>query len=140
MAQTPVRNDAASAGIFSLAFSDPLHGIAVGGDYTKPADAQHNIAVTSDGGRTWTEPSRPHPNGYRSAVAFVPDKKMWIAVGTTGSDISYDDGKSWKLFDAGAFNAVSFASSQAGWAVGPNGRLAEFRLNPGPVKSDRPGR
>jgi hypothetical protein len=31
-------------------------------------------------------------------------------------------------------------STQAGWAVGPNGRLAEFRLNPGPVKCDRPGR
>jgi len=129
VAQTPVRSDAAGAGIFSLAFSDPRHGIAVGGDYSKPAEAQHNIAVTSDGGRTWTEPSGSHPNGYRSAVAFVPDKKMWVAVGTTGSDISYDDGKSWKLFDAGAFNAVSFVSSQNGWAVGPNGRLAEFRLS-----------
>ena len=140
VAQTPVRNDAAAAGIFSLAFSDSRHGIAVGGDYTKPAESQHNIAVTSDGGRTWTEPSGPHPNGYRSAVAFVPDKKMWIALGTTGSDISYDDGKSWKPFDTGAFNAVSFVSSKSGWAVGPNGRLAQFRSNPDPVKSGRPAR
>jgi photosystem II stability/assembly factor-like uncharacterized protein len=135
VAQTPVRNDGAAAGIFSLALSDSRHGILVGGDYTRPAESEHNIAVTSDGGRTWTEPSGPHPNGYRSAIAFVPDKKMWIAVGTTGSDISYGDGKTWKLFDTGAFNAVSFISSKSGWAVGPNGRLAQFRLNPDPIKS-----
>jgi photosystem II stability/assembly factor-like uncharacterized protein len=135
VAQTPVRNDAAAAGVFSLAFSDSRHGIVVGGDYTKPAESQHNIAVTSDGGRTWTEPNGRHPSGYRSAIAFVPDKKMWIAVGTTGSDISYSDGKTWKLFDTGAFNAVSFISSKSGWAVGPNGRLAQFRLNPDPIKS-----
>jgi photosystem II stability/assembly factor-like uncharacterized protein len=140
VAQTPVRNDAASAGIFSLAFSDPRHGMAAGGDYTKPAEKQHNIAITSDGGRTWTEPDGPHPSGYRSAVAFVPDKKMWIAVGTTGSDVSFDDGKIWKSFDTGAFNAASFGSSKSGWAVGPNGRLAEFRLSPRPIKSDRRGR
>jgi len=140
VAQTPVRNDAAATGVFSLAFSDSRRGIVVGGDYTKPAESQHNIAVTSDGGLTWTEPDGPHPNGYRSAVAYVPDKKMWIAVGTTGSDISYDDGKSWKPFDTGAFNAVSFVSSESGWAVGPNGRLAQFRLNPDPVKSGRPAR
>jgi hypothetical protein len=52
---------------------------------------------------------------------------MWIAVGTTGSDVSYDGGNNWKLFDRGAFNAVSF--SRSGFAVGPNGRLAQ--LQPG---------
>jgi photosystem II stability/assembly factor-like uncharacterized protein len=135
VAQTPVRNDAPSSGIFSLAFSDPRHGIAVGGDYAKPAESQHNIAVTSDSGRTWIEPSGTHPNGYRSAIAFVPDKKVWLAVGTTGSDVSYDDGKSWKIFDAGALNAVSFVSSQSGWAVGPKGRIVEFRLSPAGVRS-----
>jgi photosystem II stability/assembly factor-like uncharacterized protein len=137
VAQTPVRNKAASAGIFSLAFSNSRHGIAVGGDYTKPAESEHNIAVTSDGGRTWIEPAGSRPNGYRSAIAFVPDKKMWVAAGTTGSDVSYDDGRSWKPFDSDAFNAISFVSSRSGWAVGPDGRLAEFRLSTGPTKSAR---
>jgi photosystem II stability/assembly factor-like uncharacterized protein len=140
VAQTPVRNDAAAAGIFSLAFSDPRHGMAVGGDYTKPAESEHNIAVTSDGGRTWSEPTGPHPHGYRSAVAFVPDKKMWVAAGTTGSDVSYDDGRTWKLFDNGAFNALSFVSSRTGWAVGPNGRIARAAVGrvPGlPIKTAR---
>jgi photosystem II stability/assembly factor-like uncharacterized protein len=85
VAQTPVRKDVASAGIFSLAFSDRRNGIAVGGDYTKPAESLHNIAVTGDGGRTWMEPTSGHPNGYRSAIAFVRDKRLWVAVGPTGS-------------------------------------------------------
>jgi photosystem II stability/assembly factor-like uncharacterized protein len=126
VAATPIRNDGASAGIFSLAFSDGHHGVAVGGDYNKPADASHNVAVTSDGGRTWTEPAGPHPNGFRSAVAYVADRKMWIATGTSGSDVSYDDGKSWKQFDDHAYNAISFLTSKIGWAVGPKGVLAEF--------------
>ena len=142
VARTPVRNDAAAAGIFSLAFSDARHGMAVGGDYMKPAETEHNIAATSDGGRTWSEPVGSHPNGYRSAVAFVPDKKMWLAAGTTGSDVSYDDGRTWRLFDSGAFNALSFISSKTGWAVGPNGRLASYVGQvPGlPIKTARPGR
>jgi photosystem II stability/assembly factor-like uncharacterized protein len=137
VAQTPVRNDDASAGIFSLVFSDSRQGIAVGGNYSKPAESQHNIAVTSDGGRTWVEPAGPHPHGYRSAIAFVPDKRTWIAVGTTGSDVSYDNGKSWKVFDTGSFNAISFVSSKSGWAVGPNGALAEFRLTHDRAATDR---
>jgi len=123
---TPIRNDGASAGIFSLAFLDTRHGIAVGGDYSKPADVSHNVAITSDGGRTWTEPFGSGPGGFRSAVAYVAARRMWIAVGTSGSDVSYDNGRSWKLFDTGAYNAVSFDSRGVGWAVGPNGRLAQF--------------
>lgn len=124
---TPIRNDGASAGIFSLAFSDARHGIAVGGDYAKDKEDRQNIALTSDGGRTWAAPPGSGPKGFRSAVVFVPDRKMWVVTGTSGSDVSYDNGKSWKLFDTGAYNAVSFVSSQAGWAVGPRGRIAAFR-------------
>ena len=39
VAKTPIRHDSASAGIFSLAFSDALHGVAVGGDYMKPDES-----------------------------------------------------------------------------------------------------
>jgi photosystem II stability/assembly factor-like uncharacterized protein len=123
----PLRNDTASSGIFSLAFSDAKHGIAVGGDYSKAADTTGNIAVTVDGGRTWSMPAGPPPSGFRSAVAWVADLKMWIATGPSGSDVSTDNGASWKKFDDGDYNAVSLISSRAGWAVGPRGRVAKFR-------------
>ena len=126
---TPIRNDSSSAGIFSLAFSDAAHGVAVGGDYSKPNDASRNIAVTADGGLTWSEPDGAHPGGYRSAVAFLPKLRLWIATGPSGSDVSSDGGRSWRPFDGGAFNAMSFGAGAAGWAVGPNGRLAVFQLH-----------
>src|SRR5580700_10066616 len=127
-AATPIRNDGAGAGVFSVAFADALHGVAVGGDYTKPTDPQKNIAVTMDGGRTWTAPGGQPPAGFRSAVAYVSDKKIWIATGTSGSDISVDSGDTWTQFDATGYNAIGFVSSAAGWAVGARGRIAAFQL------------
>lgn len=123
---TPVRSDGASAGIFSLAFGDARHGIAVGGDYAKPAESTANIALTADGGETWSAPTGTPPAGFRSAVAWLPDRRAWIATGTAGSDISTDGGNSWRTFDEGNYNAMSFAQG-AGWAVGPRGRIAGFR-------------
>ena len=127
VARTPIRNDAAAAGIFSLAFSDARRGVSVGGDYSKPDSAERNIALTSDGGATWTEPVGAHPQGFRSAVAFLPGGTTWIAAGTSGSDASSDGGNSWKTFDSGNYNAISFVSGTAGFAVGPKGRIAGFR-------------
>lgn len=128
VATTPIRNDSASAGIFSIAFADAEHGIAVGGDYSKPGQDQHNIAMTSDGGRTWAEPAESRPRGFRSAVAFVADQSAWITTGTSGSDVSDDGGKTWAAFDAGAFNAIGSASGSAIWAVGPKGRIARLAI------------
>jgi photosystem II stability/assembly factor-like uncharacterized protein len=124
VAATPVRHDGAGAGIFSLAFADLLHGVAVGGDYAKPAETAGNAAITSDGG-TWNRPGGAPPNGYRSAVAFLAGRKVWIAVGTSGSDISSDAGRSWKPFDSGAYNAVA-AVGDVVWAVGPGGRIGKL--------------
>ncbi len=43
-AQTPLASGNDSSGVFSLAFRDQKHGIAVGGDYRKPNDATGNAA------------------------------------------------------------------------------------------------
>lgn len=125
---TPIRHDSPSAGIFSLAFSDGLHGVAVGGDYAKPNENEANAAVTADGGRTWSQPAGVRPGGFRSAVIYVAGLGAWIATGTSGSDISVDNGINWKAFDNSAYNALSAASARAIWAVGPKGKIA--RLGP----------
>jgi photosystem II stability/assembly factor-like uncharacterized protein len=126
VAPAPIRNDSASAGIFSIAFADSTHGMVVGGDYSKDKEDRQNIAVTTDGGRTWSAPT-VGPHGFRSAIAWLPGSRLWIATGTSGSDISTDNGKTWKLFDEGSYNAMSFTSSGAGWAVGGRGRIARFQ-------------
>lgn len=122
---TPVRNDAASAGIFSIAFASATRGIIVGGDYSKDKEDRANIAVTTDGGRTWAAPPTG-PRGFRSAVAWVPELKLWIVTGTSGSDFSADDARTWIAFDDGSYNAISFTGG-AGWAAGARGRIARFQ-------------
>jgi len=122
VAAAPIRNDTASAGIFSVAFRDAKHGMAVGGEYSKDKETQGNIVVTRDGGLTWMAPPGTTPHGFRSAVIYLPGRKMWIATGTSGSDFSIDDGVTWKQFDEGSFNALSSAGG-ALWAVGAKGRI-----------------
>jgi len=126
---TPIRNDSASAGIFSIAFASPTRGIIVGGDYSRDQEARGNLAITTDGGRSWSAPAAG-PGGFRSAVAWVPRLKLWIATGTSGSDYSTDGGQTWKAFDSGSFNALSFAPNGAGWAAGAKGRIARFQPAP----------
>ena len=70
---TPILHGPESAGIFSIAFRDPLHGIIAGGDYKRPRDDGPNLAFTSDGGKTWTL-SEIKPQAYFSAVAY--DRKV----------------------------------------------------------------
>jgi photosystem II stability/assembly factor-like uncharacterized protein len=119
-AQTPLASGNDSSGVFSLAFRDQKHGIAVGGDYRKPQEATGTAAYTSDGGEHWSVPSKP-PHGYRSAVAWDASDRAWITVGSNGSDISYDDGVTWQWLDSGNWNALSLP-----WAVGPNGQIGKL--------------
>jgi photosystem II stability/assembly factor-like uncharacterized protein len=126
---TPLRAGVPSAGVFSVAFRDSLHGVIAGGDYEKPQLRGRNLAVTADGGVTWTATdSASTPAGYRSAVAFVPDTRAntLVAVGLTGTDVYVDGGATWTSVDSTAYNSVAFASPSSGWAVGPKGRIARW--------------
>lgn len=70
---TPMVHGSDSAGIFSIAFRDAMHGVIAGGDYKHPNDDGPNLAFTDDGGKTWTI-SPLHPLAYFSAVAY--DRKV----------------------------------------------------------------
>jgi photosystem II stability/assembly factor-like uncharacterized protein len=122
VADTPIPSSG-SAGIFALAFTDPLHGIAVGGDFLAPTNSPSSVALTDDGGATWH--LAPNQIGeYRSSVAYVRPKRA-IAVGPTGSDVSYDVGNSWSPINDNYFDTVDCAHG-ACWASGANGRVAKL--------------
>jgi photosystem II stability/assembly factor-like uncharacterized protein len=126
--QTPLATNP-SAGIFSIAFRDALHGIVVGGDFQKEREAVDNAAVTADGGKTWTLVKGL--SGYRSAVAHLPkSKQSWLAVGPLGSDLSTDDGGTWTVVAGPGFHAFSFSrSGRVGWGVGERGSIARLTTN-----------
>src|SRR3954447_12716273 len=97
VAATPVRSSP-TAGIFSLAFRDERHGLAVGGDFLAPTASPDNFAATSDSGRSWALVPDAPPE-YRSGSTWVHGQTA-IAVGPTGSDVSGDGGSSWTRFDS----------------------------------------
>ncbi len=120
-ATLPLASGNDSSGGFSVYFWDEKTGVVVGGDYKKPDETSGTAAFTTDGGRTWTAAQKP-PHGYRSSVAWDPKGKMWVAAGSNGSDVSTDDGKTWKPLDNGNWNALSLP-----FAVGPQGRIGKLK-------------
>jgi photosystem II stability/assembly factor-like uncharacterized protein len=103
--------------------------VVVGGDYSKPNETAGTAAWSEDDGRHWTAADTP-PHGFRSSVQWSADLKLWIAAGTTGSDISRDDGRTWQPLDNGNWNALSLP-----FIVGPKGRIA--RLNPAEIPTEK---
>ena len=126
VAETPIVKGTPGSGIFSIAMFDDKNGIIVGGNYEKPDEKTNNLAITKDGGKTWT--AGKGLGGYRSGVAFL-DKRTIVAVGSNGADISRDGGKIWRNIDNENYNSVQAKGKRAVWAVGPDGSMAKFQIN-----------
>jgi photosystem II stability/assembly factor-like uncharacterized protein len=128
---TPVIHGPDSAGIFSIAFRDPVHGVIAGGDYKHPDQDGPNLAFTNDGGLTWTL-SAISPQKYFSAVAFAKPHSESAAILIVGSSqAAYEDNiaktsaqmqKSWNW----NLNAVSVAPTADAIAVGPKGLIVRI--------------
>ncbi|HEV7397122.1 MAG TPA: YCF48-related protein [Pyrinomonadaceae bacterium] len=126
IAEAPIVSGA-SAGIFSIAFRDAKHGVVVGGDYKKEKESGNNLALTSDGGVTWTLGSGL--SGFRSAVAYQPrvGAATLIAVGPSGADYSTDDGRTWRALEGRGYDTFSFVrDGSIGWGAGADGGLANM--------------
>lgn len=135
---TPIAADTASAGIFSLYMEDGRFAVAVGGDYRKATESAHNIAVTTDGGRSWTEPPRG-TNLFLSGLGGVQegDDLVIVAVGTGGWAKSGDQQKLWKYGGDQGFNAVTCDVHDVCWAAGAHGVIASIDGDKlGPILSD----
>jgi len=133
VAETPIAASA-SAGIFSVAFRDKLHGVTVGGDYSKEKEAIDNVAITSDGGKTWMLVKDKGLSGFRSVVKYVPGtQSTFVAVGPQGADISEDDGQTWTPMPGPAplpgFDTLSFAPRKAvAFAAGARGAIGRLEI------------
>jgi photosystem II stability/assembly factor-like uncharacterized protein len=127
IAETPL-GAGQTAGIYSIAFRDALHGVIVGGDYRQESQAVKNLAVTADGGKTWTVGTGL--GGFRSVVSSVPGAATsWVAVGPLGSDLSVDDGRTWAPIEGAGYHTFSFAPGKpVGWGAGGQGRVGMLKL------------
>ncbi|MCH9647125.1 MAG: oxidoreductase [Deltaproteobacteria bacterium] len=135
VSEAPLAHGEASQGVFSVAFRDSLHGIAAGGDYLQPELAERSLAITRDGGTTWTPASTLPPSGHRAAVVFLdyrPDP-TWVSCGRAGCDISEDDGTRWKRLSEEGFYTLSAAPDGSLWAAGSEGRVARWKADHRPT-------
>jgi photosystem II stability/assembly factor-like uncharacterized protein len=125
----PVSPRSATAGLFAVALSSPALGLVAGGDFGAPRTGTGQFARTDDGER-WTRTDlNATAAGYWSGLAHVPGAgpETFVAVGGAGTAVTRDAGRSWTVDDTTTLNAVSFAAPDAGWAVGPRGRVVRAR-------------
>ena len=128
-ATTPIVHGPASAGGASMDFRDARHGMLAGGDLADNTVPTNNVAVSADGGRSW-ELAAPTPwPGAVYGLSYVRGlgQRTVVATGPGGAAWSADEGGSWTLLP-GVENywAVAFASEQAGWLVGTDGRILKI--------------
>ena len=120
----------ASAGLFGIAFSDPLNGLAVGGDYNIPRGVTDFAIRTTDGGLTWKPAGDAlhRPDGVTQGLALVRGARTptFVATGGWGTAFTTDFGASWQHGDTLTSWAVSFPAPNAGWVAGPRGRVSKY--------------
>jgi photosystem II stability/assembly factor-like uncharacterized protein len=132
---TPILHGVDSAGIFSIAFRDPLHGVIAGGDYKHPDQDGPDLAFTRDGGKTW-ELSPIFPQAYFSAAAYdrrTPSQNARYKerIFIVGRDFVFDFRPpqdpmrfSPRRKSLQKFNAVSPYPDGGALIVGPNGSIS----------------
>jgi photosystem II stability/assembly factor-like uncharacterized protein len=122
---TPIASGEA-AGAATIAIRDPRHAAVLGGPISDANAETDNVALTGDGGRTWTTGGRPTFPGAVYGAAFVPGSNTLVAVGPRGSSLSVDGGRHWSALDSLNYWGLGFAPNGAGWLVGPNGRISHL--------------
>ena len=133
VAESAIFAKSASMGIFSLAFEDEKHGVAVGGDYAHPGEVSGtNVNVTSDGGVTWQGMTAGNvPNVYFSSVTYKLAKHCDGPVGLLagGTQGIYEVETGGTARQVSEFNVNVVMQPEAGivWAVGAKGMVVVRR-------------
>ena len=124
----PIVHGTPTSGALSVDFRDAFRGIVGGGDLTFPADFTDNVARSTDGGKTWQLANHPTFPGAIYGLTYVRGRETTVvATGPGGVSWTPDEGDTWyPIPDLTGFWAVAFASPQAGWLVGTNGRIVKL--------------
>jgi photosystem II stability/assembly factor-like uncharacterized protein len=123
VAETPILSGEASFGIFSVACTGSAV-IVVGGDYKNVSRSDRVAAYSFDAGKTWKLAAQ-QPDGFRSGVALVA-RRLLVAVGPNGEDVSADQGVTWTHSGSLNLNAITPLDNQIVWAVGAGSATARF--------------
>ena len=119
-----------AAGITSIAVRGVDTLTAVGGVIGSPEEHMGRVARSFDGGVSWSEGGTLTFSGPAYGVSYVPGSTppILVAVSPGGASFSYDHGRTWAMLDSADYWGLGFASPEAGWLVGPSGRVTRVRF------------
>ena len=124
---TDLADSLPTSGIYSIASSETLL-MAVGGDYSK-VDKTFPAVISDNGGKSWEKVGKL--GGYRSVVDYCEKYNIWLAAGTNGIDISWNDGKDWSRFSNLKINTLQFADgSDIAYAANSDGKIYKLIIEP----------
>ncbi|MEM9368326.1 MAG: Ig-like domain-containing protein [Planctomycetota bacterium] len=116
-----------TSGIFSIDLIDSRAACVIGGNYAEPGLDRDNVAVSSDGGKTWSNPRHalmPH----KACVQSLGSGRL-LTCGRTGVAFSEDAGHTWQtLTSDGYYTLRADLKSGSGFLAGSGGRLARFEF------------
>lgn len=131
--ELPFSPGGTSRGANSIFMRDAFRGIIVGGDFSNDTAKANNCLlvnlhqVGTQGEQVFSRPSTP-PAGYRSCVTQIRGNH-WITCGTSGVDISLDDGLNWQLISKQGFHTMSISPKGTYvYLAGGGGRIARIRI------------
>jgi photosystem II stability/assembly factor-like uncharacterized protein len=123
-------------GIFTLDFYDEEYGIIAGGNWSNAVQNDMNMAVTTNGGKTWTLVADGVDPNYTSCVHYIPGTQhqeiisLNDRVAAPGGKMMYssDGGDSWMELNSKSFLTVQMSSLHRGWMAGEN-KIARIDIN-----------
>jgi hypothetical protein len=101
--------------------------IVVGGDFMHDTLAKGNAVIIKTKPDIQLEVPKQLPGGYRSCIKHIKDN-MWICCGTSGVDISNDNGMHWKTITSASFHTIAVSQNNNIFLAGNQGRIAELIL------------
>jgi photosystem II stability/assembly factor-like uncharacterized protein len=127
VASLPVLQGDPAAGSFSVN-QGPNSLVAVaGGNYQKMSTTGANVALSSDGGVTWSVPSGAVQVPFMECVRWI-DADALVTCGPPGVWMSTDAGKSWEEMSVNGFHTMEVAPGHGTlWLAGDKGKVVKWR-------------
>jgi photosystem II stability/assembly factor-like uncharacterized protein len=129
----PIIQGTSSTGANSIAISpNGKMIVVVGGDFANDKLANQNIVgfqkSLSKKQLNWDPLALANPNGYKSSVEFIDNNRL-ITCGTSGVDLSKNNGVSWEKISDVSFHIVKKHTTKSGaYLAGSGGRICFVEL------------